>query len=158
MWHTVDQLYQKLIKNSSNNTSLTTAKVGLMRTKFKLKDYSASIKAAMQVLTISEESESLEREVHYIIGKSFLETGDPEGAYAEFTLIADQAKSKHGAEANYQIIKIDFDKKDYDKAIKQINSFKASSSPHQYWVARSFMIWSEIFKENFTLKSVKMSF
>ena len=141
------ELYEKLIKNSSNNPSLTTAKVGLMRTKFKLKDYSASIKAAMQVLIISKESESLEREVHYVIGKSFLETNDLEGAYAEFVLIADQAKSKEGAEANYQMIKIDYDNNDYDKAIKQINSFKASSSPHQEWVAKSFMIWSSIFKE-----------
>ena len=140
------ELYAKLIKNSSNNTSLTAARVGLMRTKFRLKDYPEAIKSAMKVLMISEESELLKREVHYVIGKSFFETGDMDGAYAEFMLIADQSKSEQGAEANYRMIKIDYDKKDYDKAIKQINTFKASGSPHQFWVAKSFMIWSDIFK------------
>jgi len=154
-------LYQKLLSNSTNNTSLNTAKIGLMRSYFKLKEYPKAITSAMKVLTISDESEALEREVHYIIGKSFFETNDMEGAYAEFMLIADQAKSKEGAEANYRMIQIEYQKKNYEKAIKLINTFKLSNSPHQLWVAKSFMIWSDIFvtKEDYfmakaTLESI----
>ena len=154
-------LYQKLLSNSTNNTSLNTAKIGLMRSYFKLKQYSNAITSAMKVLTISEGNEALEREVHYVIGKSFFETNDLEGAYAEFLLIADQAKSMEGAEANYRMIQIEYQKKDYEKAIKLINTFKLSNSPHQDWVAKSFMVWSDIFviKEDYfmakaTLESI----
>lgn len=140
------EIYSKLVKNSSNNTSLLTAKIGLMRTNYQLKNYPQAIKSAMGVLTLSEESKSLIREVHYTIGKSFIATGDIEGAYAEFSIISEEAKSKEGAEANYQIIKIDYDKQNFEQAIKQINSFKESGSPHQFWVAKSFMIWSNIFR------------
>ena len=142
------EMYQKLIKASSNNTSLKTAKIGIMRTNFKLKDYSNSIKSAMAVLIYTEDAKLLEREVHYTIGKSFYETQDFEDAYTEFTLIADQAKSEMGAEANYRMIEIKYNNKEYDKAIELINTFKSSNSPHQDWVARSFMVWSDIFRIN----------
>jgi hypothetical protein len=123
-----------------------TSKIGAMRCNFKLKNYPEAIKSAMQVLIYTEDAKQLEREVHYTIGKSFYETKDYEGAYAEFLLIADQAKSSEGAEANYRIIEIDFNNKEYDKATDLIHKFKNSNSPHQEWVARSFMIWSDIFK------------
>ena len=154
-------LYKKLIQNSSNNLSLETARIGLMRSNFKLQNYSEAIKTALQVLTISEDNQTLEREVHYIIGKSFYETKDFDGAYSEFSLIADQAKSSQGAEANYRMIEIEYNNKNYDRAIELINNFKSSNSPHQEWVAKSFMVWSDIFlvKEDYfmakaTLESI----
>lgn len=140
------ELYEQLVKHSSNNSSLKTAKIGLMRCYFNLKDYPKAIQSAMSVLTVSEDAKELNREVHFVIGKSFFETKDFEGAYTEFQLIADQAKSKEGAEANYRMIQIEYERENYDKAIELINVFKNSNSPHQEWVARSFMIWSDIFR------------
>ena len=155
------KIYKKLGQSSSNKMSQKTAKIGLMRSYFRLQQYPEAIKAAMQVLTLSDDNASLEREVHYTIGKSFYETKDYDGAYAEFSLIADQAKSAEGAEANYRMIEIQYQNKDYDKAIELINKFKAANSPHQEWVARSFMVWSDIFvvKEDYfmakaTLESI----
>ena len=103
-----NNLYKKLAESASNNTALMTAKLGLMRTNFRMKDYSNSIKSALSVLVYTEDNNVLEREVHYVIGKSFYETKDYEGAYAEFTLIAEQAKSSMGAEANFLMINIKF--------------------------------------------------
>lgn len=155
------EYYKKLISNSSNNTSLKTAKIGLMRSLFRLKQYPEAITSAMQVLAISDENESLQKEVHYVIGKSFYETKDFEGSYAEFSLISDQPKSVEGAEANYRMIQIEYENENYDEAIEIINRFKSSNSPHQIWVAKSFMIWSDIFviKEDYfmakaTLESI----
>lgn len=141
------ELYQQLLSNSNNNKSLKTAKIGLMRSEFKLKDYNKSIPSAMRVLTMTDVSKALEREVHYVIATSFLKTGDQEGAYTEYMLIADQAKSKEGAEANYRMIQIDFDRNDFDKAIEQITALRKANSPHQKWVGRSFIVLADIYKE-----------
>jgi TolA-binding protein len=140
------QLYQKLEKNSSNNNSISIAKIGLMRTHFRLEDYKKSISAALAVLTISEGDVDLEREVHYVIGKSFYMQEDFEGAYAEFVLIADQPKTLEGAEANYRMIEIEYKNENYEKAIELIKAFNNSNSPHRLWVAKGLMVWSDIFR------------
>ncbi|MBN2667938.1 MAG: tetratricopeptide repeat protein [Bacteroidales bacterium] len=145
LWADALSTYQKLIQLSNNSTSVRTAKIGVMRTRFFLKQYQEAITSAMIVLPLSDGDEALSREVHYTIAKSFYETGDMEGAYDEFKLIADQPKTAEGAEANYRMIAIDYNNQRYDEAISQINLFKSSNTPHQQWVAKSFMVWSDIF-------------
>jgi len=153
--------YQKLEQNYSRKSNLLVARVGLMRSYYRLKEYQEAIKSAMRLLPETTDKEALAREVHYVVGNSFYALKDIDAAYPEFSIISDNLKSAYGAEAMYKMIDIEFQRKDYDLAINLIKKFKAAHSPHQYWVAKSFIVWAKIFllKEDYfmakaTLQSV----
>jgi len=137
--------YQKLQQNYSKKSNLLIAKVGLMRSYYRLKDYNKAIKSAMRLLPETSDKESLAREVHYVVGNSFYALKDNEAAYPEFSIISDNLKSAYGAEAMYKMIDIEYQRKNYEIAIELIKKFKGAHSPHQYWVAKSFIVWAKIF-------------
>jgi TolA-binding protein len=138
--------YQKLQQNYNKKTNLLIAKVGLMRSYYRLKDYNKAIKSAMRLLPETSDKESLAREVHYVVGNSFYALKDNEAAYPEFSIISDNLKSTYGAEAMCKMIDIEYQRKNYDIAIELIKKFKGAHSPHQYWVAKSFIVWAKIFQ------------
>ncbi len=140
------KFYQQLVGLSSNQSSIKTAKIGLMHSYYKTAQFEQARIAALAVLPITEGAADLEREVHYILAKSLLAKGDTAGAQQEFTLLVDQPKTEEGAEANYMIILFQYLSGQHNLAIASINQFKTSNTSHQKWVAKSFMIWSDIFK------------
>ncbi len=140
-------LYERLLQFTGRESAIKTANIALMRLYYKKELYQKAIMQAMKLLPSLEQNSNLEREVHYIIAQSFYAQGNYKAAYNEYQLISDKPKTKYGAEANYKMIDINYKNKNYEDAINIIKSFKQSHSPHQRWVAKSFMIWSDIFRE-----------
>ncbi|MGD2034823.1 MAG: tetratricopeptide repeat protein, partial [Bacteroidales bacterium] len=50
-----------------------------------------------------------------------------------------------GAEAKYRLAELYVKQKQYDQAEKEILEFSEKASPHEYWIARSFILWADIF-------------
>jgi TolA-binding protein len=59
--------------------------------------------------------------------------------------VAKEVKSAEGAESKYRVAEIYFSRKDYENAEKEIVNFSDKTTPHQYWMAKSFILWSDIF-------------
>jgi TolA-binding protein len=153
--------YNQLAAGYSTPGNTKEARIGIMRANFALKNYEEALKASRTVSTLSKLSPEVEREATYVAARCLEESGRDALALEEYQKISNEVMSIEGAEAKYKVAQIQFDRGNLSAAEKEILDFSEKSSPHEYWIARSFILWADIFarqKEYFqaiqTLQSI----
>ncbi|MCX7862627.1 MAG: tetratricopeptide repeat protein [Bacteroidales bacterium] len=136
------------------------AKTGLMRSNFQLGKYDEANRWAIDILKDGKISDELYREAHFVIGKSAYMQNKFDLALDEFILIAKNARSREEAEAKYLIIDIYFKQNKLDAAEKEVFDFVKKNTPHQYWLAKAFLLLADIYiqkNDNFQAKATLQS-
>jgi TolA-binding protein len=59
--------------------------------------------------------------------------------------LATDTRTKEGAEAKYLLAQIKFDEKEYSECEEIIMDYINESTPHAYWLARSFILLSDLY-------------
>jgi TolA-binding protein len=126
-------------------SNITEARIGKMRCYYLLNEFGNTIDAARMVLREEKLSDELAREAHFKIGKSFLEQDRFALAQDEFQIVAREVSSIEGAESKYRVAEILYIKKEYQQAEDEIFDFIDKNTPHQYWMAKSFILLSDIY-------------
>jgi len=139
------ELYSRLEENFPTPANKKEAYVAMMRSEFKLNNYNNALKDSKQVLTLNKLAPELIREARYIAARSLQETNRIALAIEEYKMISNEVMSIEGAEAKYRLAELYVMKNEYTQAEKEILDFSEKSSPHEYWIARSFILWAEIF-------------
>ena len=139
--------YQQLTENYDSPGNTKESIIALMRCYFALLNYDEALKCARKAASISKISPELLREANFIAARSLQETERDALAIEEYKKIAIEVMSKEGAESKYRLAELYFKEKDYSNAEKEILDFSEKTSPHDYWIARSFLLWAEIFVE-----------
>ncbi len=137
--------YARLLDVAQYPQNIFAAKTGLMRCHFQTGKYNEATRYATDILKDGKLSDELYREAHYIIGKSAYIENKLDMALDEFLLIARNCKSKEEAEAKYYIIDIYFKQNKFDLAEKEVFDFVKKNTPHQYWLAKAFLILADIY-------------
>ena len=60
-------------------------------------------------------------------------------------ILAEDTRTKEGAEAKYLVAQTLFNEKSYDFCEDEINNFIEISTPHTYWMARSFILLADLY-------------
>jgi len=128
--------------------NITEARIGKMRCYYLLNEFGNTIDAARVVLREDKLSDELAREAHFKIGKSFLEQDRFALAQEEFQTVAREVSSIEGAESKYRVAEIQYIRKEYQQAEDEIFDFIDKNTPHQYWMAKSFILLSDIYLVN----------
>ncbi len=123
------------------------AKIGQMRCLTKLKRYRESINASEKVLLSAKLGDEIKREALFNKGVAYYESGDIDSALGAFKQVAGNTKSKEGAEAKYLISQIYYSKSQPKKAEEEIFDFIDKGTPHQYWLARDFVLLADIYHD-----------
>ncbi len=139
------EFYSRLAENFPTPVNKKEAYVAMMRSEFKLNNYNNALKDSRQVLTLNKLAPELIREARYIAARSFQETNRTALAIEEYKMISNEVMSIEGAEAKYRLAELYVMENDYQQAEKEILDLSEKSSPHEYWIARSFILWAEIF-------------
>ena len=139
------ELFKRLESEAEIKNNILEAKIGQMRCDFKLNDYANSIMSAKSLLNSEKAPDEINREAHFILAKSYLETQTLGAAADELKLVAKDMKSAEGAECKYLLAKVYYDQGKKDLAEKEIKEFINKNTPHQYWLGKSFLLWSDIF-------------
>lgn len=147
---------------SSSANDLLDARVGIMRCLYQLGNYAECIDAATQVLNSDKVSVILTREANYKLAISYYNSGNPDKAFPILKQLSMDTNSAEGAEAKYLVAQILFDQQKLKDSEKEIMDFISKNSPHQYWLAKSFILLSDIYLKNgdefqakHTLKSIQ---
>ncbi len=138
-------LYQQLLQQAEVPANILDARIGIMRCAFMQKDYAMVIQSAPAVLSADKVPEEIVREASYKLGKAYMETGDQEKALEILRVVARDVKNVEGAESKYLIADIMFRKGQVDQAEKEILEFLDLNTTHQYWLAKGYILWSEIY-------------
>jgi len=144
--------YEKAIKYYSNLFNIAQydnnkyeSQIGIMRANYRLNNYSKAKDAAIWVLKTGKISDEIYREAHFIIGKEAFYSNNLEDALDEFKLIAKECKSMEESEAKYLIARIYYIKEKFDLAESEVFDFVKKNTPHQFWLAKSFLLLADIF-------------
>ena len=157
--------FERLAKISGSENNLPDALTGIMRCQFKLANYPACIDAANQILALDKVSDILKRETNYKLGISYYNSGNADKAYPILSKLSADTNSGEGAEAKFLVAQILFEKQKLKEAENEIMDFIDKNSPHQFWLAKSFLLLSDIYLKNgdefqakHTLKSVQENY
>jgi TolA-binding protein len=141
--------YYQILENIAEvKNNIFEARLGLMRCYFKQKDYHNAITYAEKVKSSDKVPSEISREAIYNMASSWLSLSNEDSALIEFKKIAVDVKNVEGAEAKYRISEILVAQDKLKDAEKEIFEFIAKTTPHHYWIARSFLLLSDIYVKN----------
>ena len=137
--------YQRLEAEAEIASNILDARIGIMRCQYRLTNYSEAIAAAQMVLENKDIPAERTRETQFILAHSYREAKDLDKALAEYRKVAKEVSSVEGAESKYYIIEILMRQNKLKEAEDEVLDFIGKNTPHQYWMAKSFILWSDIY-------------
>ena len=139
------QWYQQLLNSSTSAGNKKEAQLALMNAYYAADKFVEAQEMAKQVAAIDGVAPQDARRAKYIIAKVYEENGQQALALEADKDLAKEVMSAEGAEAKYKVAEIQFNRGEAAEAEKTILSFSEAGSPHDYWIARSFILWSDVF-------------
>ena len=137
--------YEELERIAEMSSNLLVARTGQMRCGRILEMHEVTVNAASRVLNTEDLPEEVRREAHFSMGKAFKALEEPEKAMNEFRVVAQEVTSREGAESKYRIAEIYFTQGKYEESEQEIYDLVAMNTPHQHWMARSFILLADIY-------------
>ncbi|MFW5852036.1 MAG: tetratricopeptide repeat protein, partial [Bacteroidota bacterium] len=112
-----------------------------------LNEHAQIVKTAQVYLQTEKLSDKDERWAHLHMAHAYDSLADTALALNQYRILAEEYSTVEGAEANYKVAEYLFAQKKYDESEKQIIDFLEKSTPHQYWLGKSYILWARIFIE-----------
>ena len=86
-------------------------------------------------------------ELRYYRAKAYLAQKKNEEAIGDLKKLAGDTRNVYGAEAKYQLAQLYYNTHQYDKAEQEVLDYINVSTPHSYWLARSFVLLSDVYMQ-----------
>lgn len=139
------ELYKRMIDRAVSQEERLSAETGALRSAYLLNDGKEVIAVASALLAESKLAPELSNEAHYYRAKAFLEAGETKEALQDLTVLAKDTRNVYGAEAKYLVAQLYFNAGETAKAEKEILEYIEVSTPHTYWLARGFILLSDVY-------------
>lgn len=136
--------YTRLNARAGSAAQTRAALVGIVRSAYAAGEYGTVVANADKALESSIDGNML-TEIRYDKAKSLQQLGRQDEAFEEFGRIADNFNTAFGAESSYLISQMLFDRKNLEGAEQNIRKMISAGTPHRYWLARSFVLLSDIY-------------
>ena len=144
-YNTALDRFKKLEQVAEFKENKKAAKVGMMRSAVGLGDDKEIILASTGILNTSALSPDLQNEATYNRAKALIRSGKAKDARVDLEFLAKDTRVAQGAEAAYILAQQDFDEGNDKEAEKRVFALIDSATPHQYWLARGFILLSDIY-------------
>lgn len=136
--------YTQLRKSSSSPQLTNSALLGIIHTARDLNRNDLVIEAAEALLASSTPTAEQISEAAFARGQALSLNGDHAAAEAQWKEISSNLDDVNGAKAAFYIAQQQFANGDTDKAKKSVEVLVDSDTPHIYWLARGFILLSDI--------------
>ena len=138
-------LYKQIAVQSKNEERLNTALTRVLHAAIEQNDHNEVVQYATKIEQNSSMSPEMKREAIFNRAKAYLALGDNDHAIDDLDLLAEDTRTKEGAEAKYLVAQLLFDEQNYNFCEDEINEFIEMSTPHTYWMARSFILLADLY-------------
>jgi TolA-binding protein len=136
--------YKKLENAAATSDTRIIGLRGQLRSAYQEGDALKSIEVARKIKNMSGVPQELEREAIFIGAKAYYSLNQYDEALTDFRKLAREIISTEGAESKYRVAEILFMKGSIDESEKVVSQFIDQNSPHQYWMAKMFLLLSDI--------------
>lgn len=157
--------YKELANRATISRNQELAQLGIMRISRDLGNYEEVIACAEKLLAVETIDNDVKRETKFAKAYSLKQLNRNEDAEKVWRELADDVNDVHGAKSAYYLAQHYYDINKLQDARKIIESFIAANTPHQYWLARGFILLSDInrregktFEADEYLKNIKENY
>ena len=137
--------FEKLLLVAETPENKEAAKLGTMRCAEQTGQLAEAVQAATELLKETKLSPEVVREAHYVRAKAYTSLNQEAKALADWKELSKDTRTAQGAEAKYRLAQLYYDQKKDSEATKVLEDFAKNGTPHQYWLARGFILWADIF-------------
>ena len=138
--------WYKLLKDrASTPERRQIAATGMLRSAAMSGNGEETILAATAVLADAKVAPELESEARHYRSKALVEANQLTHAVADWEALAKDTRNVYGAEAKYRLAQYLFDSGKTKEAEQEVLNYLEVSTPHAYWLARSFVLLSDIY-------------
>lgn len=137
--------FKRLQIIAENPENKQAARLGIMRCALQTGQQEEAQLAANELLKDPKLSPEVEAEARYIRAKAYIDHKQPAKAVEDLTILSKDTRTVHGAEAKYLLAQYFYDTNDDKNAEKILEDFAKNGTPHQYWLARGFILWADIY-------------
>ncbi len=132
---------------ASNPENRASAQLGILRCSFYTGQHESGIDIASEIINDANSEPQIVSEAKYNRAKAYIALRREQEANPDLIDLSADASQANGAEANYLLAQNYFDAGNLDEAENIIIKFSGQGTPHQYWLARTFILLSDIYKQ-----------
>ncbi len=144
-YQTAFKYYDKLYKIAENRNNKLIAAIGRLRCAYFTEMHDEVIAAAVDVIENDRSNEEQKREAYYKMAKAHYAKEQNIRALSLFERLAVEVTSYEGAESKFRVAEINFLMNKDTVAENIVYEFAQMNSPQQFWIAKSFILLSDIF-------------
>ena len=136
----------KLLKDKSTTPERRTLAVkGMLNSAHFANNAAETIQAATEVLGERKLALEVKNEALYYRAKAYAMQKATKKAMDDWRELSKDTRNAYGAEARYLLAQALYDGKEYRAAEKELLDYIEQSTPHAYWLARSFVLLSDVY-------------
>lgn len=138
--------YFKTLEATTDNKSYHEASLlGILRCSHLTNDDQSTIKVANDIIADNLSDADMVTEARFYRAKAYIANDKGDSALNDLTVLSRDVRTAFGAEAKYDLADYYYQKKDLKKSEAEILNFINANTPHQYWLAKSFILLSDIY-------------
>lgn len=124
-------------------------RLGVLRCSNFLKDYQTTITIVNEIMADPHSNADLKSEALYNRAKAYLALNKNDEAAVDLKVLASDTRTPNGAEAKYLLANVWFEQGKMTEAEAEVMDFAKKNTPHQFWLARSFVLLADMYiKQN----------
>ncbi len=136
--------YERLEQAANDPATKLVAFRGELRSSYQAGDARKTISASSKIISAGNVPEELTREATFMNAKANYSLNNFDDALGDFRKVAKEVTSAEGAESKYRVAEILYKKDQVGDAEKIVNEFINQNTPHQFWMARMFLLLADI--------------
>ena len=137
--------YLRLQEKATTPERRRLGQTGALRCSYLLQDHPGTVSAATALLGGSNLTPELRTEALYDRAKAYIAQSDWQAATPDLRQLAADTRTLQGAEAKYLLAQHLYDTADYAAAEQEALDYIDRSTPHAYWLARTFILLSDVY-------------
>lgn len=139
------EAYRRLADKASNEIEVNNARMGILRLSRDLGSDEAVLEMADALLKSSSLGNDDRNEVMLAKALALRDTGaDRQEVETILAALARTPETLAGAKGSYYLAQGQYDRGDLDASLKSVNALIDSNTPQEYWLARGFILLSDI--------------
>ena len=139
------QSYKDLAERATSDDNRTLAQLGAMRVAKQMGNWNEVRLIAGTLLDRGGLTVSEEKEVTLDRALSFAQMGNTADAEAAFRTLAKDPANEYGAQASYELSRMQYEMNNLSGAEQTINALMDAGTPHNYWLAKSFLTLADVY-------------
>jgi TolA-binding protein len=138
------EYYERLETAATRDENKIIALRGQLRSAAEAGDATRTISAAAKVISSQSAPDELKREATFLNARANYSLNNFDEALRDFRKVATEVTTAEGAESKYTVAELLYRNGQTAESEKIVQEFIDQNTPHQYWMARMFLLLADI--------------